>query len=132
MAGDVCIFTCSAPRPSGRVLGALATMKIEHSFLRGLWKAAVFLACCFATARLMRLLMLEYDSVFSLPFAFLALATSAVFSWFVVRRWRFTAPLRCASELGICGGIAGLGLYVLFAYAVAYLFTPSFGPLQSP
>src|SRR5258708_22603296 len=115
MAGDVCIFTCSAPRPSGRVLGALATMKIEHSFLRGLWKAAVFLACCFATARLMPLLMLEYDSVFSLPFAFLALATSVVFSWFVVRRWRFTPPLRCASWLRLSGGMAGLGLYALFA-----------------
>ncbi len=79
----------------------------------------------------MHLLMIEYDSVFSLRFAFLAVATGGVFSWFVVRRWRFTAPLRCASELGICGGIAGLGLYVLFAYGVAYLFTHSFGPLQS-
>ena len=96
-------------------------MKMEDPFLRGLWRAAVFLACCFASTRLMRLLMLNYDSVFSLPFAFLALAISGVFSWSVVRRWRFAAPVRCASELGICGGIAGLGLYVLFAYAVAYL-----------
>lgn len=104
-------------------------MKVKHSFSRWLGRAAVFLLSCFGTTRLMRLLMLEYDSIFSLPFAFLALATSAVFSGFVVRRWRLAAPLRCASELGICGGIAGLGLFILFAYAVAYLFTPQFRPL---
>lgn len=80
---------------------------------------------------MMRLLILKHDNVFTLPFAFLALISSGVLGWFVVRRWRIVAPLRCASELGICAGIGGLGLYILFAYAIAYLFTPHFGPIQS-
>jgi hypothetical protein len=99
-------------------------MKIGHPFLRWLWQAAVFLACCFGTAVLMELLMFKNDCVLTLPFAFLALVSSGVFSWFILRRWRFVAPLRCASELGICGGIGGFGLYILFGYAIAYLFTP--------
>ena len=76
---------------------------------------------------LMRQLMSEYDFVVTVPFALVALVGSGALSWFTVRRWRFAAPIRCASELGICGGIAGLGLYVLFLYAVAYLFTPQSG-----
>ena len=76
--------------------------------------------------------MFRYDDVMPLPFAFLALLSSGVFSWFIVRRWRFVSPLRCASELGICGGIGGLGLYILFGYAIAYLFTPHLGIMQNP
>jgi len=107
-------------------LGALTAMNTEHPFLRRLGNIAVFLPCCFGTAVLMRLLMSEYDSVWTLPFAFLALVSSGVFSWFILRRWRFVAPLRCAAELGICGGIGGLGLSVIFVYAITHLFTPSF------
>ena len=113
-------------------LGALAEMKIEHPFLHWLWQAAVFLACCFGTVVLMQLLMSKYDCVLTLPFAFLALVSSVVFSWFALRRWRFVAPLRCVSELGICGGIGGLGLYILVGYAIAYLFTPHLGPIRTP
>jgi hypothetical protein len=105
---------------------------IEHPFLRWLRKAGVFLACCLVTAVLMRLLILEYDLLFTLPFAFLALLSGAVLGWFTLRRWRFVAPLRCASELGICAGIGGLGLYILFGYSIAYLYSPHFGPVQSP
>ena len=79
----------------------------------------------------MRLLMLAFDSVFSLPFALGALISSAVLGWYVIRRWRFVGPLRCAAELGICGGIGGSGLFILFGYAIAYLFTPS-GTHQNP
>ena len=107
-------------------------MKTEHPSLRWLRKAGVFLVCCLGTtAMMMRLLVLEYDTLFTLPFAFLALASSGALAWFVLRRWRFVAPLRCASELGICAGIGGMGLYILFAYAIAYLFTPYFGLAQS-
>jgi hypothetical protein len=113
-------------------LDALAGMKIEHPFLHWLWQAAVFLALCSGTVVLMELLMFKYDSVMTLPFALLALVSSGVFSWFILRRWRFVAPFRCATELGICGGIGGLGLYILFAYAIAYLFTPHLGPIQNP
>jgi hypothetical protein len=80
----------------------------------------------------MRLLMREFDLQFTLSFSFLALLSSAVTGWFTLRRWRFVAPLRCAAELGICGGIGGLGLYILFGYSIAYLFSPTFGPIQSP
>jgi len=113
-------------------LGVLAGMKIAHPFLHWLRQAAVFLACCFGAAVLMLMLMFKYDCLLTLAFAFLALVSSGVFMWFILRRWRFVAPLRCASELGICGGIAGLGLYILFAYAIAYLFTPQFGLYQNP
>jgi hypothetical protein len=107
-------------------------MNSEHAFLRWLLRAAVFFACCFGTAILMRQLMADYDSVVTLPFALLALVGSGTLSWYVVRHWRFVSPLRCACELGICGGIAGLGLYVLFLYATAYLLTPRSGGLQAP
>ena len=77
--------------------------------------------------------MLIYDSLVTLPFAILALASSSMFGWFVLRRWRFVAPLRCAVELGICGGIGGFGLYILFLHTIAYLFTPThLGSLQNP
>jgi hypothetical protein len=107
-------------------------MKIEYRCSQRLWQAAVFLALCSVTVVLMRLLMFKYDSVLTLPFAFLALGSSCVFSWFILRRWRFVSPLRCALELGICGGIGGLGLYILFAYVIAYLFTPHLGLMQNP
>jgi hypothetical protein len=107
-------------------LSALNGMIIEHPFLCWLRKAGLFLVCCFGTAVLMRLFMLEYDSVFTLPFGLLALVGSSALGWFILRRWRFVAPLRCASELGVCAGIGGLGLYILFAYGIVYLFTPHF------
>ncbi len=102
-------------------------MKAEHPFLPQLWAAGVFLACCLGTAVLMRQLMSDYDSVVTVPFALVALVGSGALSWFTIRRWRFVARIRCACELGICGGFAGLGLYILFLYAVAYLFTPHSG-----
>ena len=101
-------------------------MSIEHPFLRWLRKAGVFLVCCFGTTVMMRLLVDEFEPAFTLPFALLALVGSSLLAWFILRRWRFIAPLRCASELGICAGMGGLGLYVLFAYGIAYLFTPHF------
>lgn len=101
-------------------------MNIEHPFLRWLRKAGVFLVCCLGTAVMMRLLVLEFEPAFTLPVALLALVGSSALAWFILRRWRFVAPLRCASELGICAGIGGLGLYILFAYGIAYLFTPHF------
>ena len=97
-------------------------MNIEHPFLRLPRKSGVFLVCCLGTAVMMRLLVLEFEPAFTLPFALLALVGSSALAWFILRRWRFVAPLRCASELGICG----LGLYILFAYGIAYLFTPHF------
>lgn len=75
---------------------------------------------------MMRSLMLEFEPVFSLPFALLALLGSSALGWFILLRWRVVAPIRCASELGVCAGIGGFGLYILFVYGVAYLFTPHF------
>lgn|ERR1051325_501203 len=101
-------------------------MNLEDPFPRWRRKAGMFLTCCLGSAVMMRLLMLEYDSVFALPFALLALIGSSVLGWFILRRWRFVAPLRCAAELGLCAGIGGFGLNIIFAYGVAYLFTPNF------
>jgi hypothetical protein len=106
-------------------------MNGQHSFFRWLMKVGAFLGTCVPTSVLMRLLMSAYDSMFSLPYALLALISSGVLGWHVIRRWRFVSPLRCASELGICGAIGGSGLFILFCYGIAYLFTPS-SSLQSP
>jgi hypothetical protein len=76
----------------------------------------------------LRALVVAYD-VSSLPFALLALVGSSALAWFVLRQSRFIAPIRCASELGFCAGIGGLGLYILFGYAIAYLLTPQPGLL---
>jgi hypothetical protein len=97
---------------------------IERPFVRWLRTAGAFLACCLGTAVLMRLLVLEHDVLFTLLFASLSLLSGGMLGWFTLRRWRFVAPLRCASELGMCAGIGGLGLYILFAYSIAYLFSP--------
>ena len=105
---------------------ALVAMNIEHPILRWLRKAGVFLVSCIGTAVMMRLLVLEFEPVFTLAFALPALVGSSALAWFILRRWRFVAPLCCASELGICAGIGGLGLYILFAYGIAHLFTPHF------
>jgi hypothetical protein len=104
---------------------------INRPFLHWLRKAEVFFACCLGTAALMRVLVLKYDLLFTLPFAFLSLLSGAVLGWCALWRWRFVAPLRCAAELGICAGIGGLGLYILFAYLMACLFTPQNGLVQS-
>jgi hypothetical protein len=104
-------------------------MNRNHQFLGRVKKAGAFLACCFTTATLIRLMMLNFDAVFTVKFGFAALVGGCVLAWFVLRRWRFAAPLRCAAELGICGGIGGWGLYVLCVQAIAYLFTPQQGSL---
>ncbi len=52
-------------------------MNIERPFFRCLRKAGVFFACCLGTAVMMRLLVLSFEPVFSLPFALLSLVGSS-------------------------------------------------------
>jgi hypothetical protein len=83
----------------------------------------------------MRELMVECDVLLNLAFGFAALVVGAVLGWLTLRRWRFVAPLRCASELGICASIGGLGLHILFGYSIAYVFyllAGHLGSVQSP
>jgi hypothetical protein len=93
--------------------------------------AGVFLASCLVTSALMRLLMREYEFVFSLSFALCCLAGSSTLAWFALKQWRTESPFRCAFELGICGGIGGPGLHTLFGYGLTSLFPPYFGPVQN-
>jgi hypothetical protein len=83
--------------------------------------ATIFFASCLVTSVLMWLLMLDYEFAFTLPFAFSSLLGSSILAWFILRRWRIAAPIRCAFELGICGGLGGLGVHTLFAWHCLFI-----------
>lgn len=106
-------------------------MKFELPIRVWLRNAAAFLASCLVTSALTRLLMLNYEFVFTLPCGFSCVAGSSALAWLVLRRWRTIAPVRCALELGVCGGIGGLGIHTLAGYGITILFPPYFGPIQS-
>ena len=78
----------------------------------------------------MWLMMLENDAVITIPFGFAFLCLGTTLAWLVLQQWSFVAPMRCAAELGICGGIGGLGVYVLILHALVYLATPDFGAVR--
>jgi hypothetical protein len=111
--------------------GTQVGMTIARSSSGWLSKGGTFFVCCLCTTALMRLLMLEYEFVWSLPFASLSLVAGALLVRCTLRRWRFIAPLRCASAVGVCAGIAGPGLFALFPHAIGYLLPSYFGPVQS-
>jgi hypothetical protein len=101
-------------------------MSMEFRMLRWLFQAGAFFASCFGTAILMRLLIMSsHDDLLALPFAVSVLTGSAILGWLTVRRLRFIAPLRCAVELGVCGSVGGLGLHIIFGYAIGYLCCPT-------
>ncbi len=80
----------------------------------------------------MRLLMREYEFVFTLPFAFATIGLGTGAAWQTLRRWRDTRPLYCAVVLGVCAGLAGSGTFTLMGRAIASLLLPvPFGPGQS-
>ena len=79
----------------------------------------------------MRLLVRHNESFFTMPVGVPVLAVSLVAAWLVLRRWRFAAPLRCATVLGLCAGIGGAGLFIILGHILAYLFTPTFSGIQS-
>src|SRR5437867_9313119 len=95
-------------------------------------KGAVCMVCCLGTAVMMMLLMRQYDAALTAAFGLAALASSAVMSWFTLRRWRLAAPLRCVAGLGICAGIGGAGLYILALHGIVCLFTPRSGLISNP
>jgi hypothetical protein len=80
----------------------------------------------------MRFLVLHLEAPFSWPVALISVALGVSLSWFVLRRWRITHPVRCAAWIGLCAGVAGSGLYTLMLLVLIYLFLPYFGPAQPP
>ena len=79
----------------------------------------------------MRLLVRLNEGFFTMPVGVPTLGVSLVAAWLVLRRWRFAAPLQCATWLGLCAGIGGAGLFIVLAHILAYLFTSTFGGIQS-
>jgi hypothetical protein len=77
----------------------------------------------------MRLLIRTHPSVVSPSLGLITLTAGVIVAWIALRRWRWAAPIRCATVVGLSGGLAGAGLVMLLGYVLAFLFTPV-GPLQ--
>ncbi len=99
-------------------------------FLR-LQQCVAFMLACLFTAALMRLLVREYDVLFSLPVGCLSLVLAFTCAWSSLRRCRFGAPVRSAAVLGLCAGIGGAGLFIVVVHAIGYLLPSYIGPVPS-
>jgi hypothetical protein len=69
----------------------------------------------------MRVSMLSVEAVFSWPVALASVGLGVSLSWFCLRQWRISHPVRCAVWIGLCAGVAGSGLYTLMGFALSYL-----------
>jgi hypothetical protein len=93
-----------------------------------LHQAVVFLLACLTTAVLMRLLVRGNDLQFNALFGFLSLAISVKYAWSSLRQWRYIAPIRSATVLGLCAGVGGAGLFIVVVRSILYLFPSYIGP----
>ena len=92
-------------------------------------KGAAFLFAALCGSAAMRVLIRTHPSAFSPSLGLLTLAAGVIAAWIALRRWRGAAPIRCATVVGLSGGFAGAGLFILLVYLLAFLFTPV-GPFQ--
>ena len=91
-------------------------------------QSTVFTIACVISVTLMRLLLRESELLFNLRVGLPSLLLGVACAWFSLRRWRFIAPIRSATVLGLCAGIGGAGLFIIIVCAFGYLFPAYFGP----
>jgi hypothetical protein len=64
----------------------------------------------------MRFLVRAHPSVFNPALGLLILAAGVIVAWMALRQWRETAPIRCATMVGLSAGFAGAGLFISLDY----------------
>ena len=98
-------------------------MMISRPAIEWYRRIVVFLLATLFSTTLIRILVRTYGPAFSLPVGLLSAVVGVVAAWMVLRRWRFTAPLRCAALVGLSSGLAGAGVFRLSIALLEYLFT---------
>src|ERR1044071_3599840 len=89
-----------------------------------LGKGAAFFFAALCSAAAMRLLARTHPAAFGPWPGLFAVAVGICLSWIALRRWRVTAPIHCATWVGLCAGFAGAGLYVLMVDFFACWLAP--------
>lgn len=72
----------------------------------------------------MHVLVRTHPYTVSLELGLLTLTAGVIAAWSALRRWRATAPIRCASVVGLSAGFAGAGLFMSLVYLLGLLLTP--------
>ena len=101
----------------------------EAEFYHARSTVLVFATACLFSAFLMRLLVREHGAPFTMFFGCASLALGLFCSWFGLRRWRFTSPMRAIVILGISSGISGAALFIVMVQTLGYLFPMYIGPV---
>jgi hypothetical protein len=110
---------------------ALKTFKSSTGTANDWRQSGLFLVMGVSSCMVMRLLMRQYEFVFTLPFALVSIGLGSGVAWRTLGRWLDARPLYCAGVLGLCAGLAGSGTFTLMGCLIGFLFRPHFGPAQS-
>jgi len=85
----------------------------NRSALRWIPYVLTFVAAGLLSCAAMRVVMDRFDFFFSLSAGLLAALGGGFLAWLAFRFWRHSLPLLCATAMGLCSGVAGVGGLVL-------------------